>query len=1679
MWLGEEAVIKSTKLSSFLKYSTFFIALALIIAPAGLVWGASQDISVATGSDDAEEKISGGAMATSSSDLEMVMETEEQIIGIRFQGVNIPNGATVENAYIQFTADESTSEATTLTIEGQAADNPGTFTSSNYNISSRSTTTASVSWSSIPAWNTIGESGPNQQTTDLTAIVQEIVNRGGWSQGNSIVFIISGSGKRVANSADLAGGTPPRLHLEWTTFNHAVEFTQAESSGDEDGSTVDVEVQLTGGDPGATVTVDYDITNISTASGDYTPYLGSGTLTFTDDTPQDISVTLLADSFVEGDEQLLVTLSNLGDGGASVGLGAILQHVVTIIDDSPTVAFAQASSSGEETDGTVDIEVVLNKSWPDPVTVNYALNVGASTADSPDDFTLGGTGMLTFDGSTSQFIPVTLVDDEYQEPGETVVITLSNPSANASLGSNSEHTFVINSSDINTDWPMWRFDANRGGAGPVNLPETLYKQWELRLPFLEQAFPDQGTRINYDRCYEPIVLGRTLFVGSSVTDSMTAYDTMTGAMEWRFFADSPIRFAPVGWLDDPADGNDDKIFFVSDDGHLYCVNANDGTLIWKFRGAPATNRGLGNSRLGSLWPARGGPTLLDGKIYFSAGIWPFMGSFIYALDAATGDVVWVNDGSGSRWMDQPHGGSTSFSGLAPQGYMTAVGDRLIVPNGRAVAGALDLATGEFLYFRFADINSSSNNYVGAYGTLFNNSNSLFNISNGSSAGSLTNGAIMTAGGYYTAFCMAGDRLYKGSTNSVSATTTAGSTIWTKTISGSPASMIAGDSKLFVVTQEGSIYCFGAVDVSSPPVINEVAASIAWPATDAWTTMAEDILTASQANEGYCMVLGVGTGRLMEELARQVEINQYDMYIIGLDPDAAKVKALRERWHGMGILNQRLSAFAGEICTEKLPPYLAHLIVSEDLDAAGKANGTQFVEKVFHSLRPYGGTVCFPDTEQTMLEQGVLRGRLANAEVSISGDYALLERVGALPDSDDWTHLYANASQTVVSRDKLVKAPLGLLWFGGSKNTNVFPRHIHSPSEQVVGGRLFIEGANHMTARDVYTGRVIWERYLENLGNYYYGASSSNPSHYSGSNVVGTNYVCTEDSVYIAMRQNCLRLDPATGATISTFTLTEGDSAGAAFVQLRIWENLLIVGADPIIYSGAVGNFNYNETSCRELVVMDRYTGAVLWQRRANHSFHHNTIIIGKSGSQDILFCIDRVPPGQSDAYSLKGVPAQNPSAPLELLAMDVWNEAEVAGGDVIWSTTTDVFGTWLGYSEEYDVLLQAGRSARDTSGPEPTRQIAYTGSGTKLWEQGSSSGGPHLLHGDMVISQGDGFGNARNILDGTTYNRVHPMTGAATPWSFSRFYGCNTAIGSEYLLTFRSGAAGYYDMKNNSGTGNFGGFKSSCTSNLIVANGVLSAPDYVRTCTCGYQNRTSLAMVHMPEAEMWTYNSGLSLNGPIKKVGINFGAPGDRLADNGTFWVDYPSVGGTSPVVSVSISPTPSYFRHHGGRFEGEQTGWVTASGAIGATSVTVTLNNSSPRQYLVRLYFAEPEGKAVGERVFNVSLEGTQVLTDLDIADEVGSDGEGLIAEFRGVMIDSALNVSLTASAGVPVLCGIEVLEEISPNIDGSPGVDTGDLARLWEDWLMTGPFMDTDLYPDQIIDIWDFSTLSQFWQE
>ena len=1384
------------------------------------------------------------------------------------------------------------------------------------------------------------------------------------------------------------------------------------------------------------------------------------------------------------------------------------------------------------------------------------------------------------------------------------------------------------------DWPMWRYDAGHTAACEHALPARLRLQWARELPAPRPAWPASQAKLQFDASYEPVAAGQSLFVPSMVNDSVTAYDTRTGAEKWRFYADGPVRFAPVVWRD--------RVYFVSDDGHLYCLSARDGSQQWKFRGGPSDRRVLGNDRLVSAWPARGAPVLYDGTIYFAASIWPFMGTFIHALDAATGNVVWSNSGSGSIYIKQPHS-APSFAGVAPQGYMAATADRLFIAGGRSVPACYDRHTGKFLYF---DINSRQfGKTTGGYGVaaskgLFFNGVGIYRGEDG--AGllrvappvlaedailSVSKGAL-AASSYATderevtkkdrrgrerkvkvyfhkltrraaldprlsrAVMKAGNRLFLAGDDMVAAveldSDAATCTVtWEAQVPGEPWTMLAADDRLFVVTREGWLGCFGSGG-GRPRTRRPrpAAASRKSP----WTQKARAILEATRKREGYCVVAGVGSGRLAEELVRQSKL-----FVIAVDDDAEKVDAARRRLDRLGLYGTRVSVHNAKL--PDLPPYLADLIVSEDPAAAG-VGGSAAAEHVaaaardmFRVLRPYAGVACLsPDAGGNAAFAAAAEGaHLANARLSRRGPLVLLEREGALPGSADWTHQYADAANSIVSRDRLVRAPLGLLWFGGPPHDKVLPRHGHGPTPQVIGGRLFIEGENLLRSVDVYTGRLLWERDFPDLGFYY-----RHTAHHPGANEIGSNYASAADGIYVVYKDRILRLDPASGRTLSE--LGPAPAAGAEpprWGYVSLWQNLLVATSSPlaiplpkrrkpnqpskdstplipqaaewrylggshpadewtqpdfddsawqtgkagfgygdgddqtvlpmrrkytVVYirhafdaqaaaaemglmvryddafiaylngrevvragvkkgrgrgaSGingheakghdyfpirsfkqflrkgpnvlAIEGHNVNlgssdfsldpylitspgggaatetvapqvelhkvegvdtaaaySSASKCLVVMDRPIGRVLWTRKAKLNFRHNAIAVAAGK----VFCIDAHSPKKLAYLKRRGyAPTDAP----RLMALDVRT------GDVLWSTDEDVFGTWLGYSEEHGVLLQGGSAFRDRAKDEVDKgMVAYRGrDGAVLWKDlDTKYNGPLVLHHDRILTNGSSGGKA-----------LHLLTGKDTGWTYRRNYGCNTVVASEHLITFRSGAAGFCDLANDGGTANLGGFKSGCTSNLIAANGVLNAPDYTRTCICAYQNQCSLAFVHDPSTETWTFGAPA----PVGRFGVNLGAPGDRRDAAGTLWLDYPSVGGPSPALTLTVAPADvTWPRKHSLTMAGGPLPWVAASGVEGVTALTVTLpaGLEPGGTYTVRCHFAELLGKKPGDRVFHLAIQGDRVLRDFDIARAAGAADRGVVKEFRRVRAADTLTLSFVPVAGQPLICGIEVI--------------------------------------------------------
>jgi type IV pilus assembly protein PilY1 len=144
------------------------------------------------------------------------VSSDDQIVGLRFQGIGIPQGATVTSAVIEFWPAATGSDVTNIRIHGEDADDAAPFAATVNNVSARTRTTSNVNWSNVPAWDDVNVV---RQSPDLTGIVQEIVNRGGWCGDNAMAFVLelngTGGGPRIAESFDNDPSRAPMLRVNY------------------------------------------------------------------------------------------------------------------------------------------------------------------------------------------------------------------------------------------------------------------------------------------------------------------------------------------------------------------------------------------------------------------------------------------------------------------------------------------------------------------------------------------------------------------------------------------------------------------------------------------------------------------------------------------------------------------------------------------------------------------------------------------------------------------------------------------------------------------------------------------------------------------------------------------------------------------------------------------------------------------------------------------------------------------------------------------------------------------------------------------------------------------------------------------------------------------------------------------------------------------------------------------------------------------------------------------------------------------------------------------------------------------------------------------------------------------------------------------------------------------------
>ncbi len=239
------------------------------------------------------------------------------------------------------------------------------------------------------------------------------------------------------------------------------------------------------------------------------------------------------------------------------------------------------------------------------------------------------------------------------------------------------------------DWPTYRADNRRSGVTPEPLRLPLAPVWTYTAPTPPQmawtgpAKWDAYANLrrlesmrNFDTAFFVTTVGDSVCFGSSVDDAVHCLDVETGTEKWVFPAGGPVRLPP-SW-------HEGRVYFGSDDGHAYCVDAATGSLVWKRKPSGAETLMLSNGKLISHWPCRTGVLIHDSLAYYGASLLPWEKSYLCAVDARSGD----EEGPGCYCV--------TFEHLTMQGAILATESRLYLPQGRQRPELFDRATGRSL-----------------------------------------------------------------------------------------------------------------------------------------------------------------------------------------------------------------------------------------------------------------------------------------------------------------------------------------------------------------------------------------------------------------------------------------------------------------------------------------------------------------------------------------------------------------------------------------------------------------------------------------------------------------------------------------------------------------------------------------------------------------------------------------------------------------------------------------------------------------------------------------------------------------------------------------------------------------------------------------------------------------------
>jgi len=876
----------------------------------------------------------------------------------------------------------------------------------------------------------------------------------------------------------------------------------------------------------------------------------------------------------------------------------------------------------------------------------------------------------------------------------------------------------------------------------------------------------------------------------------------------------------------------------------------------------------------------------------------------------------------------------------------------------------------------------------------------------------------------------------------------GKLVWEQSVVGNVRGLAVAGQMLTVSTDEGHIYAFSS-EVSGSP--SEWPEPVGEPfeqdeLTEFYRSAATEILQRSGQRSGYALVVGSEQGRLAYELARQSELTVY-----GVEPDAEKALASRQALERAGIHATRVTIVNLPLKDLPFSNYFASLMVSDSALLSG-----QFPCEPHHisrHLKPCGGVAMLGRPTQAKPIDGAADPqemsqwlaelyRQEEGEVIADAPWFMLRR-GKLAGAGDWSHQYGNVANTSYADDHRVRDGLGVLWYGDPGPSAMINRHEAAGAPLSTNGRMFIQGTDSVMAYDAYNGTFLWD--YENPGALRTGVFNNRETN---------NLAASDDVLYVAVHNTCVALDAATGKVLTEYqTPSSPDGIQRAWAYLAHDRGQLF-GTSTIreeleMKMRRRGLTVKSQTDA--IFAVDTKTGERSWIYRGDNILH-TTIAIGP---EHVYFIDSSITPEQrqqlylSDKGELKkltGKAAARAEKEMKQLDVRLAVALDRRTGKKLWEAPVDVTDTTnvssgggnltLMYANGHIVLCGANANGhywkQFLAGEFEKRKLVVldASNGQELWSKNANYMNRPAVIGDEIFAEPWAF----DLYTGEPKKRPHPLTGEESEWRFSRpGHHCGVITATPNMMFFRSGFIGYYDLYHDSGTRHFAGQRLGCWINAIPGNGLVMIPEASAGCVCQFSIASTVVMEPKAENKSWGIFSAVGPTTPVKRMGINLGAPGDRKDIDGFEWLGYPrpkAVGRLEFVFDLQselVSGGGWYSKNaESVEITGTDKPWLFTSGARGLKQLTLPLvgADDSPAKYTVKFHFANLDDEETSP--LEIRLQGETVATGVTLpATSLGSSA-ALTKEFNQIPVASDLVVQLQGDGGATgTLSAVEVIRE------------------------------------------------------